>query len=177
MFTTTFRRILRGYPAIGIIVVGLGAESVAQLPRTAPSVAIQPNSNQTAAGKLENGVLTLHLELRRGDWYPEAETGPSMKVYAFAEEGGPLQVPGPLIRVPEGVAIHLTIRNLLAVKAVLHGLHPHPGDEKAVEELAPNETRDGDFPQAHPALMNTMRAQVAIWHVATMADLLAKTVS
>ena len=95
MFKTTFR-VLRGYSAIGMIVLGLGVESVAESPRTAPSVAIQSNSNQTAAGRLEDGVLTLHLELRQGDWYPEAETGPSMKVYAFAEEGGPLQVPGPL---------------------------------------------------------------------------------
>jgi hypothetical protein len=35
------------------------------------------------SGKLEHGILTLHLELRQGDWYPEADTGPSMKVYAF----------------------------------------------------------------------------------------------
>ena len=59
-----------------------------------------------------------------------------MKVYAFAEEGGPLQVPGPLIRVPEGTEIHLTIRNQLPVKAVLHALHAHRGDEKAISELA-----------------------------------------
>jgi hypothetical protein len=29
--------------------------------------AIQANSNRVPAGKLENGVLTLHLELRQGD--------------------------------------------------------------------------------------------------------------
>ena len=150
MFTTSFRLALRGYSAITIIAVGLGTESVGQSPRTAPSVAIQSNSNQTAAGKLKGAVLTLHLEVRQGDWYPEAETGPSMKVYAFAEEGGPLQVPGPLIRVPEGVTIHLTVRNLLPVKAVLHGLHPHPGDEKAVDELAPNEVREWRFPAGAP---------------------------
>ena len=121
MFRTTLRDVLHGYSAISIIALGLGVESVAESPRTAPSVAIQSNSNQTSAGRMENGVLELHLELRQGDWYPEAETGPSIKVYAFAEEGRPLQVPGPLIRVPEGVAIHLTVRNQLPVKAVLHG--------------------------------------------------------
>ena len=63
-----------GFSACGGVIV-LGVESVAQSPRTVPSIAIQYNSNQTAAGKLENGVLTLHLELRQGDWYPEAETG------------------------------------------------------------------------------------------------------
>jgi manganese oxidase len=150
MFTEAFRRVLRGYSAICIMVVGLGAESVAQSPRTAPSVAIQCNSNKTPAGKLENGVLTLHLELLQGDWYPEADTGPSMKVYAFAEEGRAPEVPGPLIRVAEGTEIHLTVRNLLPVKAVMHGLHPHPGDEKAIAELAPNETREWRFPAGAP---------------------------
>jgi len=29
--------------------------------------AIQANSNRVPAGELENGVLTLHLELRQGD--------------------------------------------------------------------------------------------------------------
>jgi hypothetical protein len=53
-----------------------------QLPAQSPpkmSPAIQANSNRVPAGKLENGILTLHLELRQGDWYPEA-SGPSMKV-------------------------------------------------------------------------------------------------
>ena len=66
------------------------------------SPTIQANSNRVPAGKLENGILTLHLELRQGDWHPEADSGPSMKVYAFGEEGQMLQVPGPLIRVSEG---------------------------------------------------------------------------
>src|ERR1017187_9630608 len=149
MLRMAFGRVLLGSSAFGILVIGLGIASVGQLPGAAPA-RIQANSNQTAAGKLENGVLTLHLELRQGDWYPEAETGPSMKVYAFAEEGGPLQVPGPLIRVPEGVAIHLTVRNQLPVKAVLHGLHAHPGDEKAITELAPNEMREWRFPAGAP---------------------------
>jgi hypothetical protein len=48
---------------------------------------ILANENRTPAGTLENGILTLHLEWREGEWYPEAETGPSLKVYAFAEEG------------------------------------------------------------------------------------------
>lgn len=150
MFTTNFFRVLHACSALSMIVIGLGADSVAQSPRTAPFVAIQSNSNQIAAGKLENGVLTLHLELRQGNWYPEAEAGPSMKVYAFAEQGTPLQVPGPLIRVPDGTEIHLTVRNQLPVKAVLHGLHSHPGDEKGVDELAPNETREWRFPAGAP---------------------------
>lgn len=87
----------------------------------------------------------LHLELRQGDWYPEADTGPSMKVYAFGEEGKALQVPSPLIRVPEGAEIHVTLHNLLAATAIVHGLHQHPGDAKAVVEVPPQETRELRF--------------------------------
>jgi hypothetical protein len=47
---------------------------------------IQANANRESAGKLENGILTLHLELRQGDWYPEADTGPKLRVYAFARK-------------------------------------------------------------------------------------------
>jgi manganese oxidase len=109
------------------------------------SPAIQANSNRVPAGKLENGILTLHLELRQGDWYPEADTGPSMKVYAFGEEGKALQVPGLLIRVPEGTEIHVTLHNLLEATAFVHGLHQHPGDAKATVEVPPQETRELQF--------------------------------
>jgi FtsP/CotA-like multicopper oxidase with cupredoxin domain len=144
MFTTAFRRVLFGCSAISVALLGLGSESVAQLPPAAP-LAIQSNSNRVPAGKLENGVLTLHLQLRQGSWYPEAETGPTMRVYAFAEEDGAPQVPGPFIRVPEGTEIHLTVRNQLPITAVMHGLHAHPGDKKDTTEVAPNETRELRF--------------------------------
>ena len=61
------------------------------------------------------------------------------------EEGKELQIPGPLIRVPEGTEIRVTLRNLLAVVAVVHGLHQHPGDAKAVVEVPPQESRELHF--------------------------------
>jgi FtsP/CotA-like multicopper oxidase with cupredoxin domain len=121
MFTRVFRVLICNL-AICIFTLGVTAESTAQSP-VARSVAIQSNSNKTPGGKLENGVLTLHLQLLQGDWYPEADTGPRMKVYAFGEEGKTLQVPGPLIRVPEGTEIRVTLHNLLPATAVVHGLH------------------------------------------------------
>src|SRR5262245_48826882 len=74
---------------------------------------VQPNDNRTPAGSLKHGVLELQLELRPGRWYPEAEKGPYLDVYAFAEKGHALQSSGPLIRVPQGTKIHATVRNLL----------------------------------------------------------------
>jgi manganese oxidase len=57
-----------------------------------------------AAGVLRDGVLELRLETRTGMWYPEAENGPGIEVQAFAEAGGPLLIPGPLVgrSVPAG---------------------------------------------------------------------------
>jgi FtsP/CotA-like multicopper oxidase with cupredoxin domain len=120
----------------------LTGKSLAEVPS---SSRIQANCNRTPAGAWENGVLDLHLELRPGDWYPEAETGPGLKLYAFAEEGKAAQVPGPLIRVPEGPEIQVSLRNSLPSTTVIHGLHQHPGDVNDVIKLAPGEQRELHF--------------------------------
>lgn len=83
--------------------------AIVSSPISLPS--IQANDNRVSAGKLENGVLTLHRTARGG---VDTRSGkrPKSKSYAFAEEGKVLQVPCPLIRVPEGTEIRLTLRNL-----------------------------------------------------------------
>jgi len=92
---------------------------------------IDPNDNRIATGQLKNGVLTINLEAREGAWYPETPANPGIPVYAFAEEGKPLQLPGPLIRVPEGTEIKLTVRNNIVGKSLnLHGFHTRPGEAK-----------------------------------------------
>ncbi|HEU5165043.1 MAG TPA: multicopper oxidase domain-containing protein, partial [Chitinophagaceae bacterium] len=72
---------------------------------------VQINDNRKAAGELRNGIYYIHLEIREGNWYPESKEGKPIKIKALAEAGRPLQVPGPLIRVPEGVEINATITN------------------------------------------------------------------
>ena len=99
---------------------------------------------------MEHGVLTLHLELREGDWYPEADAGPSMRVYAFGEEGQPLHVPGPLIRVPQGTEIHVTLHNLLSAAAVVHGIHQHPGEASDAVQVPTGEVRELRFSAGVP---------------------------
>src|SRR5262249_10227702 len=66
---------------------------------------IVTNDNRPAAGTLENGVLPLKLEARTGQWRPEGEKGRALDVAAFAEEGKPMSVPGPLVRVPVGTDV------------------------------------------------------------------------
>jgi manganese oxidase len=95
-----------------------------------PAERIVSNDNRAASGKLANGGLTLSLEIRDGRWYPESDSGATVPVYAFAETGKPPSTPGPLIRVPEGTEITITIRNRLEGKATrIYGLHTRPRSE------------------------------------------------
>ena len=50
---------------------------------------ISANDNRVASGTLQDGVLTLRLEMRKGIWHPESENGEAIPVYAFGEAGKP----------------------------------------------------------------------------------------
>src|SRR5262249_13621980 len=107
---------------------------------------IEANRNLSPAGQLRDGVLALRLEIREGDWFPEADTGPAIAVQAFAEEGQPLQIPGPLIRVPDGTEVRATVHNALdKLTAHVYGLHGRPGDGKKPLEIPPGEIREVRF--------------------------------
>ncbi len=77
---------------------------------TAPQLAV-PNDNRSPAGTLRGEVLEVHLEIRWARWRPDPDVDSSVTVLAFAEEGGPATIPGPLLRVPEGTEVHVTIRS------------------------------------------------------------------
>src|SRR5262245_61942646 len=62
----------------------------------------EANDNTVPAGTSEGGRLTLHLVAQLVSWYPEGPQGCALQVHAFAEEGKPAFVPGPLIRVRAG---------------------------------------------------------------------------
>jgi manganese oxidase len=111
---------------------------------------IQANSNQTPGGVLANEVLTINLEVREGEWFPEDEHGQSLKVFTLAEEGKPAQIPGPLIRVRTGTTIHASVHNALAKEVVMHGLHSRPGKVDDVINIPAGETRDATFPAGNP---------------------------
>jgi FtsP/CotA-like multicopper oxidase with cupredoxin domain len=128
----------------GALVSGQAAEGKsANLPR------IATQNNTAAAGVLRNGVLDLNLEILNGDWYPQAEDGPHVAVYAFAEKGKAPSIPGPLIRVPEGTQIKLRIHNALTVQVKLHGFNQRPTKDEAVT-VAAGEERELDFAAGAP---------------------------
>jgi len=121
--------------------------ALAQVPDAGEIVA---NQNRIPGGKLENGVLNVKLELRSGAWRPEANDGPQLFVQAFGEAGRPPQIPGPMLRIPEGTTVHATVTNQLKMKATVYGLNTRPGDEKAGVEIPAGENREFTFAAGAP---------------------------
>ncbi len=104
------------------------------------------NDNRKTAGEMRNGILYLKLETRTGAWYPETHEGDGLRVYAFAEAGKPLQLPGPLIRVPEGTMINAEIHNTIpGSPLVLHGFYSRPGNVKDSANIPYGETHKVQF--------------------------------
>ena len=117
-------------------------------PSTLPIAAA--NDNRTPAGTMQDGVLELKLELRAACWYPEAADGGHVDAYAFAEVGGPPQISGPLIRVPQDTQIHVAVRNTLVDPAKIYGFHSHPAAANEPLILAPGEQRELQFRAGEP---------------------------
>ena len=128
--------------ALCAVVCLTAAAALAQAPEP-----ILANQNRTPAGRLENGILAVELELRAGAWHPEAEDGPPLFVQAIGEKGHPTQIPGPLLRVRENTTVHVTVTNKLGKKATVYGLMTRPGDGAKDEglALAPGETGNITF--------------------------------
>ncbi|MBI4513293.1 MAG: multicopper oxidase domain-containing protein [Gemmatimonadetes bacterium] len=112
---------------------------------------ILANDNRSAPGKLKDGILSLRLEARTGIWYPEGDEGPGHAVHAFAEEGGPLRNPGPLMRVPAGTEIRVRVRNAIRGESlVVQGLHARPAAPDDTFHVASGGTREVRFPANEP---------------------------
>src|SRR6266567_5087742 len=105
------------------------------LAESLPPIAI--NDNHKPSGILRDGVLTIQLEIAKGEWHPEADDGIALAVYAFGEAGRPLQNPGPLIRVPQGTELHVSLHNALAVTISVHGLGDPTRSGDATVHVAP----------------------------------------
>ena len=112
---------------------------------------IQANDNRVAAGELADGVLNLSIRTGTGTWRFDGDGKPGVPMQAFAEGDGPLQIPGPAIRVPAGTEIRLSLHNTDGDGSLtLHGLYDRPAAEDSLVELAPGETRDVSFRLSTP---------------------------
>jgi FtsP/CotA-like multicopper oxidase with cupredoxin domain len=112
---------------------------------------VAPNENRVAAGTLSSGVLTLLLEARRARWSPDRDKGPSLVMPMFAEVGRQAQNPGPLIRVPAGTTIRVSVRNALGDSTlVVYGLSTRPSGLSDTLQIAPGSTREHTFEAGVP---------------------------
>ncbi|MFN2602402.1 MAG: multicopper oxidase domain-containing protein [Gemmatimonadaceae bacterium] len=105
----------------------------------------RPNDNRVPAGQLAKGILTLHLEAREVLWYPEGKSSPGVPVYAFAERGKDPQIPGPLLRIPAGTEIHVSIHNSLPKMMRVRGLQDRQAAALDTFDISPGAEREIDF--------------------------------
>lgn len=116
-------------------------------PRT-PGLAA-PNDNRMAAGVLRGNVLTLELDAVVTGWRPDQDVDTAVTVQAFAERGRAPSIPGPLLRVPQGTRVRVSIRNLVGDSTlIVTGLRAGaiPNDTFSV---APGTTREIEFVARH----------------------------
>ena len=123
------------------ILIGL----LSLVPPRAAAPALVPNDNRIAAGTLSNGVLTLKLVAQEGTLYPEGPSGFAIPVLAFGEAGKAPRAPGPLIRVPAGTELRITVHNTLTRLLRLRGLQDHGAAALDTFDLAPGATREIRF--------------------------------
>jgi FtsP/CotA-like multicopper oxidase with cupredoxin domain len=119
--------------------VALSAETVFEPPP------VLPNDNLRAAGTVVDSTLLLDLRAAEGLWRPEGEAGPALRVEAFGADGDALRVPAPLIRVREGTAVVLSVRNDLDQLLTVHGLCARDGQRCAPIEVPPAGTQEVRF--------------------------------
>ena len=120
-------------------------------PAAASADRAAPNDNRTAAGTLRGNVLTLDLEAREARWFPDGADGPSLVMQMFAEAGRRTQNPGPLIRVPVGTTIRVSVHNALRDSTlVVYGLATRPSAAGDTMQVAPGATRQRTFVAGAP---------------------------
>jgi FtsP/CotA-like multicopper oxidase with cupredoxin domain len=131
--------------------VGLGIAALGCSHGASTELRAVPNENRATAGTLRSDTLTLHLEARTARWYPDGDGAPSLVMPVFAERGHDPQNPGPLIRVPVGTTIRVSVTNALADSTlVVYGLATRPSAVDDTIQVAPGATRERTFVAGAP---------------------------
>jgi FtsP/CotA-like multicopper oxidase with cupredoxin domain len=117
--------------------------AISHSPDTFPKIIF--NDNREPAGTLTGGVLRLQLEIVEGHWHLLGDDQPAGRVLAFAERGQAPSIPGPLIRVPVGTDLLVTVSNPLDTAAIIHGLGPRRDGVLRPLHLPAGSTRDVRF--------------------------------
>jgi manganese oxidase len=129
----------------GVLIADAGQRS------SAPLRTIEANDNRHAAGTFADGRLTLRLVAEQGEWRPEGPNGRTISVQAFREEAGTLSIPGPLLRVPAGTEVHVSLRNAIPGTSMrVFGLRDRPASADSGLEISAGETRQAVFRAGSP---------------------------
>src|SRR5688572_3312734 len=91
-----------------------GRPQRALMPESRALALADANDNRTSAGVLRRGVLRVNLDATWAGWRPDLDVDSAVSVQAFAERGKTPSIPGPLLRVPEGTEVRVSVRNLIA---------------------------------------------------------------
>lgn len=147
-----FARLKRTGVLLAVLVLGVGA-ACGRAPRTllAPGslVLADANDNRVPAGVLRGGVLHLELDAMWAGWHPDLDVDSAVSVQAFAERGKNPSIPGPLLRVPEGTEVRVSLRNLITDSTlVVRGLRPGASGDSI--SIRPGETREISFRAGEP---------------------------
>ncbi len=86
---------------------------------------VMPNDMARPAGVMHGDTLVVSLAAGLARWQPDTLTDRWLDVAAFREAGGAPSIPGPLLRVPAGGHIALTLRNDFNDTLVMIGLGRH----------------------------------------------------
>lgn len=87
---------------------------------------------------MDGDTLRVSLVVHMAEWFPNGADGPSAAVPTFGEEGKAPQIPGPLLRVPEGTILEVQLRNALPDSTIrVGGLGPDPQTADSLIALAP----------------------------------------
>jgi FtsP/CotA-like multicopper oxidase with cupredoxin domain len=116
----------------------------------APPADVVTHDNREPVGTTAGKIHSVRLEVVRGFWRPEGADGPMREVFAFAEEGKAPNIPGPLIRVPEGTELRVFVRNRLPVSVKLHGLVPRPAAKDEFVVMTPGKGLEFRFKVGAP---------------------------
>ena len=136
--------------ALSLVSGNAGRQSLAPAHSIAPAVQrAMPNENKTPAGRMEGDTLVLRLSVTPADWHILGDSNPAFHVLAFAEEGKPPTIPGPLIRVRAGTTVRVHLRNPLDDTLIVRGWSERGAALDSLVVL-PAATVDVGFVARHP---------------------------
>ena len=129
---------------------------------------------------LRDGVLNVTLEAKESAWWLNGPNRAPMTIAAFSEPGKAPLIPAPLVRVPRGTEIRLSVRNslrlplTLLVPSAVRGEAKQPGvmdsivvAPGAVGQLTTRATTPGNY--VYRATTPTVRARRSRWRASSPA--------